>query len=137
MHRHFMLANLVKDPSFRERIGITPAQAQKIEEQTFNFRKAMIDNRATLEVKHLELGQLLSAETPDRNAINQKLQEIGAARLAQSKAMVDFRLDMRAALTPEQQQKMRQMRHDFRHRGFGPHAPNAVAPSGNAPATEG
>ena len=137
MHRQFMLARLVKNPSFRERIGITSEQAQKIETQTFNFRKSMIDNRATLQVKRLELGQLLSAETPDRSAIDQKLQEISATRLAQSKAMMDFRLDMRAALTPEQRQKMQQMRQGFRHRGFGPQGPDAAVPNGNAPATAG
>jgi Spy/CpxP family protein refolding chaperone len=137
MHRQFMLANLVKNPSFRERIGITSDQAQKIETQTFNFRKAMIDNRATLEVKRLELGQLLSAATPDRSAIDQKLQEISAARLSQAKTMIDFRLDMRTALTPEQRQKMQQMRQDFRHRGFGPQGPDAAAPDVNAPATAG
>src|SRR5665213_3759684 len=134
-HRQFMLARLVKNPSFRERIGITQEQAQKIETQTFNFRKSMIDNRATLQVKRLELGQLLSAETPDRSAIDQKLQEISAARLAQSKARMDFRLDMRAVLTPEQRQKMQQMRQDFRHRGFGPQGPGA--PGSDAPATAG
>ncbi len=137
MHRHFMLANLVKSSSFRERVGITAEQAQKIETQTFNFRKAMIDNRATLEVKRLELGQLLSAETPNRSAIDQKLQEISAARLTQSKAMIDFRLDMRAALTPEQRQKMQQMRRDFRHHGFGPQGPGAPGSSAPSPATEG
>jgi len=136
-HRRFMLANLVKNSSFRERIGITQEQAQKIETQTFNFRKARIDNRATLEVKRLELGQLLSAETPDRSAIDQKLQEVSAARLAQSKAMIDFRLDMRTALTPEQRQKMQQMRRDFRHHGFGPQGPSAPGSSAPSPATEG
>lgn len=137
MHRQFMLANLVKNSSFRERIGITSEQAQKIEAQTFDFRKAMIDNRATLQVKHLELGQLLSAETPDRSAIDQKLQEISAARLVQSKAMMDFRLDMRTALTPEQRQKMQQMRQDFRHRGFGPQEPGAPGSDAHSPATAG
>ena len=132
-----MLANLVKNSSFRERIGITQEQAQKIETQTFNFRKARIDNRATLEVKRLELGQLLSAETPDRSAIDQKLQEVSAARLAQSKAMIDFRLDMRTALTPEQRQKMQQMRQNFRHRGFGPQGSGAPGPDAHSPATAG
>ena len=137
MHRQFMLANLVKNPSFRERIGITPEQVQKIETQTFDFRKALIDNRATLEVKNLELRQLLSAETPDRSAIDQKLQEISVARLAQSKAMIDFRLDMRTALTPEQRQKLRQMRQGFRHRGFGPQGPGAPGADAHSPNTAG
>ncbi|MDR5728023.1 MAG: periplasmic heavy metal sensor [Terriglobia bacterium] len=124
MHRQFMLARLVSNPSMRERLGITPEQAQKIQSQTFNFQKTEINTGADLAVKRLELRQLLSAETPNRSAIDQKLSEISATRLAQEKAAVDFRLDMRTVLTPDQRQKLEQMRHDFfQHRGFGPRGP--------------
>ncbi|MGO8719916.1 MAG: Spy/CpxP family protein refolding chaperone [Acidobacteriaceae bacterium] len=129
MHRHheFMLARLVNNPTIRERIGITPEQAAKIRTETFDFRKAEILNRADLEVKHLELRQLLSATTPDRNAIDSKLTEISAARLAQAKAAVNFHLDMRAALTPDQKLKLQQMRQEFfRHRRFGPDGPDGM-----------
>ena len=121
MHRHheFMLARLANNPAFRERIGMTPEQAQKIRSETFDFRKAEIRNRADLKVKHLELRQLLSAETPDRSAINSKLEEISVARLAQAKAAVNFHLDMRAALTPDQKLKMQEMRQEFFHHRFG------------------
>ena len=138
MHRQFMLARLVKDPTFRQRLGITPEQAQKIENQTFDFRKAQIDNWTDLAVKRLELGRLLSADNPDRSAIHQKLQEISAARLAQAQAMVDFHLDMRAALTPEQRQKLQEMRHHFlRHRGFGPHGAGGSGSGMHSPNTAG
>jgi Spy/CpxP family protein refolding chaperone len=131
MHRHreFMLARLVNNPTIRERIGITPEQAQKIRTETFDFRKAEIRNRADLEVKHLELRQLLSATTPDRNAIDSKLAEISAAHLAQAKAAVNFHLDMRAALTPDQKLKLEQMRQEFfRHRRFGPDGLDGMGP---------
>jgi Spy/CpxP family protein refolding chaperone len=135
MHRHreFMLARLVNNPTFRERIGMTPEQAQKIRTETFDFRKAEIVNHADLKVKYLELGQLLSATTPDRSAIDNKLAEISAARLTQAKAAVNFRLDMRAALTPDQKLKLQQMRQEFfRHRRFGPGGPDGMGP-GNGP----
>ncbi len=120
-HRDFMLARMVRNPEFRERLGITPEQASKIRTQTFDFRKTEIRNRADLQIKRLELRNLLSATNPDRSAINNKLQEISAVRLAQAKSAIDFHLDMRAALTPDQQQKLQQMRRDFfHHRGFGP-----------------
>ena len=125
MHRHheFMLARLANNPAFRERIGMTPEQAQKIRTETFDFRKAEIRNRADLQVKKLELRQLLSAETPDRGAINSKLEEISAARLVQAKAAVNFHLDMRAALTPDQKLKLQEMRQEFFHHRFGPGGP--------------
>jgi Spy/CpxP family protein refolding chaperone len=133
-----MLARLVSNPTFRERVGITPEQAQKIQTETLNFRKTEIRNRADLEVKHLELRSLLSVDNPDRNAIDGKLQEISAARLAQAKSAINFHLDMRAALTPDQRQKLQQMREDFfRHRGFGPRGPQGPMGDMHSPDTKG
>lgn len=125
MHRHheFMLARLANNPAFRERIGMTPEQAAKIRTETFNFREGEIRNRANLQVKQLELRQLLSAEVPDRGAINSKLEQISAARLVQAKAAVNFHLDMRAALTPDQKLKLQEMRQDFFQHRFGAGGP--------------
>ncbi len=124
-----MLARLVNNPTFRERIGMTPEQAQKIRTETFDFRKAEIRNRADLQVKKLELRELVSAETPDRSAINSKLEEISAARLAQAKAAVNFHLDMRDALTPDQKLKLQEMRQQFfQHRRFGLNGPGGMGP---------
>ncbi len=131
MHRHheFMLARLVDNPTFRERIGMTPEQAQKIRTETFDFRKAEIRNRANLLVKKLELRELVSAETPDRSAINSKLEEISAARLTEAKAAVNFHLDMRDALTPDQKLKLQEMRQQFfQHRRFGSNGPGGMGP---------
>jgi len=125
MHRHheFMLARLANNPTFRERIGMTQEQAQKIRTETFDFQKAQIRNRADVQVKKLELRELLSGQNPDRAAINSKLEQISAARLAQAKASVDFHLDMRAALTPDQKLKLQQMRKEFFQHRFGPGGP--------------
>ena len=125
MHRHheFMLARLANNPTFRERIGMTQEQAQKIRTETFDFQKAEIRNRADVQVKKLELRELLSGQNPDRAAINSKLEQISAARLAQAKASVDFHLDMRAALTPDQKLKLQQMRKEFFQHRFGPGGP--------------
>jgi hypothetical protein len=137
-HRQFLLARLVSNPIFRDRVGITPAQALKIRTQTLNFRKDQIRNRAKLQVGRLELKDLLSTDNPDRNAIDQKLQEISAVRLAQAKLAIGFHLDMRAALTPDQQQKLRQMREDFfRHRGFGGRGPNDARGDTHPPSPAG
>ena len=102
---------------------MTQEQAQKIRTETFNFREAEIRDRANVQVKQLELAELLSAETPDRGAINSKLDEISAARLTQAKAVVNFRLDMRTALTPDQKLKLQEMRKEFFQHRFGPGGP--------------
>lgn len=119
-HHEFMLARMANNPAFRERIGMTPEQAQKIRTETFDFRKAEIRNRADVQVKQLELRQLLSAETPDRSAINSKLEEISAARLAHAEAAINFHLDMRAALTPDQKLKLHEMQRQFFQHRFAP-----------------
>jgi Spy/CpxP family protein refolding chaperone len=123
MHREgwgeqeFMLARLVSNPTLRERLGITPEQASKIRIQASGFRKVQIRNGAELQVKHLELNDLLSADKPDRAAIDKTLQEISVLRLSGDKAAIDFRLAMRDALTPEQKQKLMQMRQERFQRG--------------------
>ena len=125
-HRHhgFMLARMVNNPTFRERLGITPEQAQKIRSETLQFQENHIRNRADLQIKRLQLQNLMTADSPDRSAIDKQLQEISAARLTQTESDVNFYLDMRTALTPDQKLKLRQMRQDFfRHRGFGPGGP--------------
>jgi Spy/CpxP family protein refolding chaperone len=136
MHRHhqFMLAQLVSRPEFRDRVGITPEQAQKIRTETLDFRKTEIRNRADLQIQYLDLKNLLSADSPDRGAINKQLDEIGSTQLAQRKAAINFHLDMRAALTPDQKQKLRQMREDFFRRRFAPRGPGAPdGPQGEMP----
>lgn len=137
-NRQFMLARLVRNQNFRQKIGISDEQAQKIRTQTFDFRKAEIRNRANVDVKRLELRNLLSAQNPDRSAIDKTLQELSDVRLTQEKAAVDFHLTMRAALTPDQWQKVRQMRQEFRHRRFGSQrfGPGRHAPA-DAPSTNG
>lgn len=123
MHRQrrleFTLARLVNRPEFRKRLGITDEQAEKIRTQSSEFRKAEIRNRADLEIKHVELQELVAAEKPDRAAIDTKLQEISAIRLAGEKAAMDYRLNMREVLTAEQREKLQHLREEFRHGGPG------------------
>ena len=107
--REFGLARLLSDPNIRQQLGVTADQAAKIRQQESDFRKAEIRNRADMEIKRMDLSDLLSADKPDRSAIDSKLQEISATRLALEKSAVDHRLTMRDALTPAQRQKLHQL----------------------------
>jgi len=111
----FRLMRLMNNPVLREKLAITNEQAEKIRQKTFDFQKAEIRDRAEVEVRRLELNQLLKAANPDRAAIDQKLEQISAAQLAQRKLKVNYRLDMRAALTSEQRQKLLNLREEYRH----------------------
>ena len=105
----FGLGRLLIDPNVRQQLGVTADQAAKIRQQESDFRKTEIRNRADLQIKRMDLDDLLSADKPDRSAIDSKLQEIGAAQIALEKSAIDNSLNMRDALTPVQRQKLQQI----------------------------
>jgi Spy/CpxP family protein refolding chaperone len=107
------LARLVNNPKLREQLGITAEQAAKIRQEALDFQKAEIRSRADLQVNRLELHSLLSAETPDRAAIDKTLQQVNAAQFAMEKAGVEHQLAMSSLLTPAQMQKLQELRHEF------------------------
>jgi len=115
----FGLAGLLNNPDVRQQIGVSADQAAKIRQQESDFRKTEIRNRADLQVKRLDLRDLLSADKPDRAAIDSKLQDISASQLAMEKAAVGHQLDMREALTPAQREKLRQWMMQRRDRERG------------------
>lgn len=138
-----MLLRLVNNPELRQRVGITSEQAAKIRQQITDFQKEQIHSRANIQVQRMDLRNLMAAEKPDRAAINAALEQMSSLRLAQTKAAVDFHLAMRDALTPEQRQKLMQMRGEFMRRGpgmMGPRGPRRMmrpnkgsSPSPNSP----
>jgi Heavy-metal resistance len=106
--REFGLGRLLNDPAIRVQAGITAEQVAKIRQQEASFRKTEIRGRADIEVKRIDLNNLLAADKPDRVAINNQLQEISAAKLALEKSAIEYRLNMRDAITPAQREKLRQ-----------------------------
>ena len=123
----FGLLRALRDPDVRKQVGISDDQFAKLRQQDSDFRKTEIRERADLEVKRIDLRDLLSADKPDRSAIDGKLQEISTAQLALEKSSVDHRLDMRGAITPEQRDKLRQLMHDHWQQGRGgPGGPHAM-----------
>lgn len=126
------LGRMVNSANFRQRLGITDAQAAKIRQQTTQFQVSQIRGRADLQVDALQLRNLLTAQSPDRAAIDQKLEQISAAQLAQRKQQVDYMLAMREVLTPEQRQKLQQMRQG-RMRRSGQRQMTRSVPNGSKP----
>jgi Spy/CpxP family protein refolding chaperone len=140
--RGMALGRLLNDPSIREQIGVSADQAAKIRQQEADFRKTEIRDRADLQVKQIDLRELMAADKPDRAAIDAKLQEISTSRLALEKASVNYRLNSREALTADQKQKLRDLLRSRRESQRGP-SPNGARragrrggapPPGNPPA---
>ena len=131
-HRHSGFARLLNDPAIRQQAGITDEQAATIRKQQLDFRKTEIRGRADVEIRRIELKDLLAADKPDRAAINAKLQEISAAQLSLQKSAIDYRLTMRDAITPAQRDKLRQLMRDrWRREGRG--RPGADGPGRRGP----
>lgn len=120
----FGRAGFLNNEALRQRLGITPAQVAKIRQQASDFQKSQIRDRADLQVKRIELNELLAADNPNRAAIDAKLQEVSAAEMASEKAAIDNRLALRDILTPAQRQQIQQMREN----GFQPGGPAQAAP---------
>ena len=98
----------------RRKLGLSEEQGTRVHQLGLEARKNSIRRRADLEIKQLELEELLSAAEPDRAAIDRTVQEIGALHAARMKAGIDQRLNFQDVLTPEQRDKLR----EFREQGF-------------------
>lgn len=111
------LARIVNNADLRQQLGITDAQAGKIRQLSSAFQVSQIRSRADIQVDRLQLRDLLTAQSPNRTAIDQKLNQVSAAQLALRKQQVHYMLDLRDVLTAEQRQKLQQMRQDRARRG--------------------
>jgi Spy/CpxP family protein refolding chaperone len=109
----------LKDPAIRQQVGITAEQAAAIRQQESDFRKTEIRDRADLEVKRIDLEDMLAADKPDGAAIDSKLQEISTAQLALQKSAIHYRLTMRDGISPAQREKLHQLMSDRWRRGVG------------------
>ena len=99
----------------QQELGLTEEQRTKLRQQALEGRKAAVRTRADLEIKRMELYELMAGDNPDRAQIDRKLREIADLRYALEKSRMEQLLNFRQALTPEQRTKLRQLR----ERGFG------------------
>ena len=140
MRRHpgMMLHGMLQNPAVRERLKITPEQMTKLEAQESGMAKSAIRNRADLQVKRMELAELMRADKPDRALIDKKLREVQDASFAAEKARIDGQINMHDLFTPEQREEMKKMRGEFRggmmQRGpAGPGPGGMTCPGGMGP----
>lgn len=109
-----------------EALDLKPEQIKKIKAIRLNVAKETVRLRSELELKQLELRELMSADDPDIRRIEAKIDEIAPLRTELQKKHIEHRLAMRDVLTPEQKTKLELMRgpgkpyhdgHRDRHRG--------------------
>lgn len=114
------LLRLLQSPRIQRELGLTEEQQEKLQEIGFTATKVSIQQQADLRVERLELGRLMHAESPDRAAIENKLDRIGQAQMGLARVMVNAFLDGHSVLTAEQRGKIKGLlRHRGRHRRSG------------------
>jgi len=91
---------------FHERLQATPAQRQESESRLEAFRKASMPLCMEVNKHRLELIDLLSAPETDRAAVQAKQQQIADGQNQMQARVIANLLEMKAALTPEQQKTL-------------------------------
>jgi Spy/CpxP family protein refolding chaperone len=83
-------------------LNLTPEQITKLRQLRENFQKDTIFLRNSLNVKRLELKALWTVPRPEKDQIIAKEKEIIDLTTQLRMKVVDFRLEARGILTPEQ-----------------------------------
>jgi len=117
-------AGRVDPAALKAELGLSDEQATQLRKMWVDGRKQAIRQRADLEIARIELRELTEAPVVDQKAVDAKVKAISDLQAARLKARTDQRLAMRRILSPEQQEKMKQLaREGRRHRGSGEAGP--------------
>jgi Spy/CpxP family protein refolding chaperone len=101
---------LIQNEQLQKELGLNADQVEKLRQLRKRLAVAGIESRSQLQIKQLELRDLIDAKNPDRAAIDKKVQEISVLKGAQMKGIIDMRLGLQEILTPEQMSKVKEMR---------------------------
>jgi Spy/CpxP family protein refolding chaperone len=110
---------MAENPHVRQYLGLTDEQVGRLHALGVDAEKASVQTRADMELRHIELRELLRADNPDHDAIMQKLDEVNALRGKIEKQHVETLLSARGVLTPEQVKKVKAFMEN-RSAGGGP-----------------
>lgn len=94
---------------FRE-LGVTDQQKDRLEAIHEAQRRRAIEIRKDLQLAELDVRKLVRADTPDRRAIDAQVDRVAALRTELQKSRLNAMLDARGVLTPQQRQKLEQLR---------------------------
>lgn len=118
-----------------EELGLSGQQKDRIEAIRDAQRREGIEVRRDLELAQLDMRKLMRDDAPDRRAIESQIDRIAALRARLQKSRVGTMLEVRDVLTPQQRQKLEQLRErgpdgDARPGGRGPRGPGGARGAG-------
>jgi len=105
-----------KRPRIAAEIGLTKEQSDQIEKIFVKTRPQLIDLKAELEKKQLDLQVVMDEHGGDRREIEKRLDAVENARKDLQKARVLMILDIKQVLKPDQWEKLLQMQQELRER---------------------
>ena len=101
-----------------DELKLTKEQMDKIKKIRNTARKQNIPIKSDIQLKQIELKELMDSDSPDKNAIAAKVKDIDALRTQVKLNRINARIDCRNTLTKEQREKMEQMRSQRRMMHF-------------------
>ncbi len=143
------MMRLAENPRVRAALGLTDDQVAKLHTIGVDAEKASVQNRADMQLRRIELRELMRADNPDESAIMAKMDQVNALQGKMEKARVQAMLSARSVLTTDQIKKLKAMRenhgmggpgghmmHGGPHRPGGPGGPGGGAPRPQEPAVQ-
>ncbi len=109
---------LLGNDRFKSDLGLGDEQVDHLRQIVIGAQKSSIQTRAQMEIRSIELRELLRADKPDREVVMKKVQEISALRGQMMQQHVEALLAAKSVLTPEQQKKIREFLERRHGEGF-------------------
>lgn len=94
---------------FKEKLGLTEAQVQRINDLSFEFKKMKIQSKADHTIAHMELDRLVHSGTLDEGKMRALADRISAIKSKKIHALVEGKIALLKILTPEQRKKVSKM----------------------------
>lgn len=101
---------------FKDEIGLTAEQVSKIEKMTDLFQEAAIKKQADIKVKGLKVRSYLKEEQVDRKKMGIMIREIAQMRTDLQVDHMNYLLDLKDLLTPEQIAKIESLKKERSHK---------------------
>ena len=103
-----------KNPHVATELGLSPDQSVEIEKIFVRTRPKLIDLRADLEKKQLDLQESMEDRSADRKAVEKKIEAVENARAELQKTRALMILDMKQVLKPDQWEHLVQKQQERR-----------------------
>lgn len=101
---------------FKDEIGLTDSQIDKIDKMQDAYQEAAIKKQADVKVQELKLNSYLKEDKIDRGKMEKMIRAIAQMRTDSQIDHINYLLDLKDILTPEQVKKIDEFKKDRMHK---------------------